>query len=112
MALGVEIGRQTPVQIGPCRPFSLSGDPGDGVGWSCNGLSCALGSGLQCGTRLSIISSHTLALGTVDGGEPSVFRRKIAGDPPSTLSGSSCGGARVSPNGSLESPNSQLHFDM
>ena len=101
MALGVEIGRQTPIQIGLCRPFSPSGDPGDGGGWSCDGLSRALGSGLQCGTHLSTISSHTLALGTVDGGEPSIFRRKVAGDPPSTLSGSSCGGARVSPDGSL-----------
>ena len=101
MALGVEIGRRTPIQIGLCRPFSPSGDPGDGGGWSCDGLSRALGSGLQCGTHLSTISSHTLALGTVDGGEPSIFRRKVAGDPPSALSGSSCGGARVSPDGSL-----------
>ena len=44
--LGVEIGRETPIYIGRSRPFSLSGDPGVGVGWSTDGLFCASGGGL------------------------------------------------------------------
>ena len=70
---GVEIGRETPVQIGPSRPFSLSGDPGDGGGWSHDGWFCASGDGLECGTPFSIPCDHMVALGTVDGGEPSIF---------------------------------------
>ena len=87
--------------IGRSRPFSPSGDPGDGGGWSTDGWFCALGGGLQCGTHLHCLTSHREALGIADGGELSIFSLKIAGDPPSALSGSLCGGARVSPNGSF-----------
>ena len=99
--LGVEIGRETPIYIGRSRPFSLSGDPGVGVDWSTDGLFCASGDGLQCGTHLHRLTSHWEALGIAFGGELSIFSLKIAGDPPSALSGSPCGGARVSPNGSF-----------
>ena len=51
VALGVEIGRETPIFIGRSRPFSLSGDPGVGGGWPYDGSFCALGDGLQCGTH-------------------------------------------------------------
>ena len=87
--------------IGRSRPFSPSGGPGVGGGWSINGWFCALGGGLQCGTHLQRLTSHREALGIADGGELSIFSLKIAGDPPSALSGSFCGGARVSPNGSF-----------
>ena len=70
---GVEIGRETPVQIGLSRPFSLPGDLGDGGGWSHDGWSCALGDGLECGTLFSTSCGHTMALETVDGGELSIF---------------------------------------
>ena len=99
--LGVETGRETPIYIGRSRPFSLSGDPGVGVGWSTDGLFCASGGGLQRGTHLHRLTSHREALEIDFGGELSIFSLKIAGDPPSTLSGSPCGGARVTPNGSF-----------
>ena len=99
--LGVEIGRETPNFIGRSLPFSPAGGPGVGGGWSTDGWFCALGGGLQCGTHLQRLTSHREALGIADGGELSIFSLKIAGDPPSALSGSFCGGARVSPNGSL-----------
>ena len=51
VALGVEIGRETPIFIGRSRPFSLSGDPGVGGGWPYDSSFCALGNGLQCGTH-------------------------------------------------------------
>ena len=101
VTLGVETGRETPIFIGRSRPFSLSGALGVGDGWSCGGATCALGDGLQCGTQLHRQTSHREALGIADGGEPSIFSLKIAGDPPSALSGSPCGGARGSPKGSF-----------
>ena len=110
--LGVETGRETPIFIGRSRPFSPSGDPGVGGGRSLNGSFCALGDGLQDGTHLHRATSHREALGIADGGEPSIFSLKIAGDPPSALLGSPCGDARVPPKGSLESPDGQLHFGM
>ena len=99
--LRVEIGRETPIYIGRSRPFSLSGDPGVGVDWSTDGLFCALEGELQCGTHLHRLTSHWEALEIAFGGELSTFSLKIAGDPPSELSGSSRGGARVSPNSSF-----------
>ena len=53
-----------------------------------------------------------MALGGADGDELSIFSSEIAGDSPSMLAGSPAGGARVKSNGSFESPNGLLHFDM
>ena len=66
----------------------------------------------MCETRLHRFTGHTAALGITDGGEISIFRPKIATDPPSVLSGSPCGGARGSPKGSSERPDGKLHFGM
>ena len=54
--------------IGRSRPFSPTGGPGVGGGWSTDGCFCALGGGLQCGTHLYRLTSHTVALGINDGG--------------------------------------------
>ena len=61
----------------------------------------ASGGELQFGTHSHRLTSHREALEVADGGELSNFPPKIAGDSPSALSGSPCGGARVSPNGSF-----------
>ena len=58
------------------------------------------------------LTSHREALGVADGDELSIFSSKIAGDSPSARSGFPGGGARVKSNGSFESPNGLLHFDM
>lgn len=87
-------------------------DPGNGDGWSTDGLFCTLGGELQCGTHLHRLISQWEALGIADGNELSIFPPKIANDSPSGLSGFPCGGARVSPNSSFESPDDKLHFGM
>ena len=92
------------------RPFSPSVDPGNGDGWSTDGLFCTLGGVLQCGIHLHRLISHREALGIADGDELSIFPLKIANDSPSGLSGVLCGGARVSPNNSFKSPDDKLHF--